>query len=165
MKIRCKVLLLCAMAFAPVAGASGPQCHDQYTYALDGTLVQDVFDVSQLRVAQSAGENLEKDGFGGPIEFCSNHDYFCLKGRIAIAVPKGEILPRWTYGGIECSAIPVADRQGPWDAVCEFRGFDTRFRYSRGQGVLSYEIGARPGEVYRSTRWDALFFDQRCFPE
>jgi len=149
---------------AILGSASASSCPDIYAYKLnDGPLV-DVFDVKEGRMHQHVPGAVEEDRFGGSIGFCSDEEYFCMIGRLAVAVPKHAEVARWQFKEVSCTVLQPGRSGEVQRMACDYRGFRTTFSYSFLRGIETYELDAQPGVRYTLDGEQGLFKDARCFP-
>lgn len=95
--------------------------------------------------------------FGSPIIFCSNREFYCIRGGIRVAVPKvtsGQA--RWSADGMECEA------ESPFTgerivASCAFADATTRFSYAPENGIEWYERSGDEGHRYELVGPRGLF--------
>lgn len=145
-------LLVLTLACSQAEPVNGPEVI--YRMRFGRTL--DVFNVDTSHFSREDIEYLERRDqqygeFGGTVLFCSDEQYFCVRGGIAAAVPKTASSQRgWSVGRIDCEAESAFS--GTADVInCTFAGTLTRFLFSEQRGIEWYEASGDPG-----IRWEAV---------
>lgn len=157
--------LILAIAFVQVqlgcALKSSPAQENEIIYLQEGTNLVTVFNIEELRVSHEDIEYLEKRDFkygefGGGISFCSNDEFYCLKGGIIAVVPRHPPdRDSWSHSGVECTLIASNLDQSTID--CRRNEHSVCFVYSTQKGILSYSVSYDPNDRFILLGNEGLF--------
>lgn len=135
----CLALLSCQS----VVGGVSPQDFIGY-HSRDGWRVE-VFEIGRNQVTfggeEILGPGRHHSEFGGPIEACTDTEYYCYASVLRVAIPRTGTAPSWTAHGIECQVLNATgllpDR--PVEIRCrQGEQYVVEFSYSRQRGIISY---------------------------
>lgn len=136
--------------------------HEVFYYKKN-TKIIDVYNITRGWVSSEDVRYLKRRDydygeFGGRIRFCSDENYFCLSGGINIAIPKRiEQQTTWEFYGRVCSAESPLSEDVANIIVCEHGGYEDKFVYLKGRGVVFYWGGARATDEYELIGEKGLF--------
>ena len=80
--------------------------------------------------------------FSGPIDICTNQEFYCIETGLILVIPRGGIISSWSMNGISCTAKAVGEVGDKiFDITCAVNGRkeSTHFLYNPARGVLSYQ--------------------------
>ena len=105
----------------------------------------DVFDLTKRYVFIEGDDYLaRRDGrhqteFAGPILYCTNAKYFCIRGGISAVVPRTlNRQTEWIFAHVACRSTDGLTQTGINRVTCTFRGATTEFAYERERGIVRY---------------------------
>ena len=128
----------------------------------------EIFDLYDFRVmvgtvalpSEVDGQQYYLTDIGGPLEDCSNDEFYCLKGGILAVLPKGAIPRVYSHAGLECRRT---DSIWPFDAIsikCSHNYNETEFTLG-DHGIEEYRTAEKgmKGERYLLVSEVGIFGD------
>jgi hypothetical protein len=122
-----------------------------------------IYNIEKSWFSTEGADYLNKRDFrygewGGQIGFCSNEDYYCIVGGVAVAIPKkinGQ--KKWQFKDMDCQSETAMSDQHSTTITCNYKQWSMQYVYSPVKGIISYRKLSDPVEEYELIGDKGLF--------
>lgn len=131
-----------------------------------GSNLADVFDMNNKRISiitipsTDIQKSSETSEFSGPLIFCGNSEFYCMKSGITVVIPRKKPFPSsWSASGVNCNIVNIT-----YESILTIYCFSnkkqgTKFDFDYVRGIISYKRLCRECEsdVYELRSKSGLF--------
>ena len=158
------VMAMMQMLLACAVFSDSRKIEEEVTYKLKGSDLIKVFNITKSWFTTQDADYLNRRNFkyhgewGGRIAFCSNGEYYCMKGGLAVAIPKNiKGQKAWQFEGMDCTTETLLSDQHPSTITCNYERWSLRYIYAPQKGIISYKKLSNSTELYELIGEKGLF--------